>query len=277
MSPDITVANAWDRVLDAAWDRFGGPDIPANNAAIAHPGRAPDAASDRHRQTVDTNFTGALKGMLALLPRFRAQGSGHLATVRSMTAFLPSAASVSYAAAKHALRALHHAAAIEERDGATAFTIIHPSATEAPMLEQEAREEAAAMVFARNPTDPAAVAGIVLKAIRARRLDVYVPANHGRRFGDLAAVRACCGKWWRRMRASAAADSSSAARVRSGWPEGSSSGDWRIFGASKIPTPHSMLEKVRDESRSVPAIYWAPKAELPHPAHSGEKTLFLLI
>ena len=169
--------------------------------------------------------------MLAVLPRFRVQGSGRLATVRSMTAFLPSVASASYAAAKPALRAFHHAVAIEERDGATAFTIIHPSATEAPMLEQEAREEAAAMAFVRDPTDPAAVAGIVLKAIRARRLDVYVPANHGRRFGDLAAIRACCGKWWRRMRASAAADSSSAARVRSGWPE---VGLHRVIGGSLV-------------------------------------------
>nr|WP_255569502.1 SDR family oxidoreductase [Neoroseomonas alba] len=179
MSLDITAADAWDRVLDAVWDRFGGLDILVNNAAIVHPGQALDVAIDCHQQTMGTNFMGALKGMMAVLPRFRAQGSGHLVTVCSMTAFLPSAGLASYAAAKHALRAFHHAVAIEERDSATAFTIIHPSATETPMLEQEAREEAAAMAFVRDPMDPAEVAGIVLKAIRARKLEVYVPANRG--------------------------------------------------------------------------------------------------
>ena len=49
------------------------------------------------------------------------------------------------AASKHAPRAFHHAVAIEERHSSIDFTVVHPTSTETPMLEQEAQDESSAV------------------------------------------------------------------------------------------------------------------------------------
>ncbi len=177
---DITSPAQWDRALDAAWARFGRVDVLINNAAVVHTGYARDVGIDRHGATMTTNFMGPLTGMLKALPRFLAQGAGHLVTICSMTAFLPFPGIASYAAAKHALRAFHHGLMLEERHGPVAFTIVHPTATETPMLEQEAQDDAVAMAFA-GPSVPAeAVAEVIMKAIRLRSVEVFMPPERGR-------------------------------------------------------------------------------------------------
>ena len=133
-----------------------------------------------HQQTLDVNYMGALKGMLAVLPRFKAQGSGHLLTVCSMTAFLPFPGIASYAAAKHALRAFHHALALEERHGPLKFTIVHPTSTETPMLEQEARDDALALAFAVPTVTAQHVASVIVDALDNDAVEVFMPPSRAR-------------------------------------------------------------------------------------------------
>lgn len=177
---DITSPAQWDSALDAAWARFGRVDVLINNAAVVHTGYARDVSIERHGATMATNFMGPLSGMLKVLPRFRAQGSGHLVTVCSMTAFLPFPGIASYAASKHALRAFHHALMLEERDGPVVFTIVHPTATETPMLEQEAQDDAVAMAFAGPSVTAETVAEVIMTAIRRRSVEVFMPPERGR-------------------------------------------------------------------------------------------------
>jgi NAD(P)-dependent dehydrogenase (short-subunit alcohol dehydrogenase family) len=176
---DITQGDQWQRALDEAWTRFGRLDVLMNNAAIVHPGYADKVSIECHQSTMDVNFMGPLKGMLATLPRFLQQGFGQFVTVCSMTAFLPYPGIASYAAAKHALRAFHHGLALEQRDSALKFTIIHPSSTETPMLEHEA-QSGLALAFA-SPSMPAdAVGCIILDAMEKQTVEVYVPHERGK-------------------------------------------------------------------------------------------------
>jgi len=177
---DITDGRQWDQALDAAWAHFGRVDVLVNNAAVVHTGYARDVSIDHHGATIQTNFMGPLTGMLKALPRFKAQGAGHLVTVCSMTAFLPFPGIASYAAAKHALRAFHHGLMLEERHGPVAFTIVHPTATETPMLEQEAQDDAVAMAFAGPAVTAETVAEVILKAIRLRSVEIFMPPERGR-------------------------------------------------------------------------------------------------
>ena len=96
-----------------------------------------------------------------------------------MTAYLPFPGLASYAAAKHALRAFHHAVALEERDGPIAFTIIHPTSTETPMLEKEAQDDALALAFAGASMTAEQVAEVILKAIAANEFEVFLPPERG--------------------------------------------------------------------------------------------------
>jgi NAD(P)-dependent dehydrogenase (short-subunit alcohol dehydrogenase family) len=179
-SLDITSARQWKRVLDHAWAKLGGLDVLVNNAAIVRTGYARDVSIADHQQTLDVNYMGALKGMLAVLPRFKAQGSGHLLTVCSMTAFLPFPGIASYAAAKHALRAFHHALALEERHGPLKFTIVHPTSTETPMLEQEARDDALALAFAVPTVTAQHVASVIVDALDSDAVEVFMPPSRAR-------------------------------------------------------------------------------------------------
>ena len=177
---DIRSSAEWEAVLDAVWRRFGRLDVLVNNAAVVHTGYARDVSIEKHEHTLATNFMGPLAGMLAVLPRFRAQGSGHVVTICSMTAFLPFPGIASYAAAKHALRAFHHALAIEERGGPTAFTIVHPTSTETPMLDKEAEDDAMSLAFAGPSMSAERVAETIMKAIKAKTIEVFLPPERGR-------------------------------------------------------------------------------------------------
>ena len=177
---DITEAEQWENALDQAWAHFGTVDVLINNAAIVHTGRAENIPLAQHQQTLNVNFMGPLTGMLAMLPRFKAQGHGQFVTVCSMTAFLPFPGLASYAAAKHALRAFHHAFAIEQRDSPFAFTIIHPTSTETPMLEQEAESDEAPLCFSGPSVSAEHVAGVVVDAMDRKALEIFMPPERAK-------------------------------------------------------------------------------------------------
>ena len=180
MRLDICAVDQWHGLLGVIWERFGGLDVLVNNAAIVHTGLARNVDLALHQKTMDTNFMGPVAGMLAVLPRFERQGSGHFVTICSMTAFLPFPGIASYAAAKHALRAFHHAVALEERARPINFTIIHPTSTETPMLDKEAEDDDMALAFAGASMSPANVAVIIMKAIKSKSVEVCIPAERGR-------------------------------------------------------------------------------------------------
>jgi len=176
---DICSQTQWKAALEATCRHFGRLDVLVNNAGVAHPGATGDVPLEAHEHTFKVNVFGPMLGSLAVMPYFREQGAGHIATVCSMTAFLPLPGLVSYAASKHALRAMHLGLALEERGSPIDFTIIHPGATETAMLELEA-EKGVVAAFSREPATPAEIAEIVLKAIREKKTEVCIPATRGR-------------------------------------------------------------------------------------------------
>jgi NAD(P)-dependent dehydrogenase (short-subunit alcohol dehydrogenase family) len=163
---DIASSAQWEQVLDETEHRLGSLDVLINNAAIVHAGRAENVSIKDHQQTMDVNFMGPLKGMMAALPRFKRQGRGHFVTVCSMTAFLPFPGIASYAASKHALRAFHHGLALEERETPLKFTIIYPTSTETPMLEPSVTAEF--------------VGTVILDAMEKNAIEVYMPPERAR-------------------------------------------------------------------------------------------------
>lgn len=179
LSLDVTSMEGWEAALDQIWREFGGLDVLINNAGIVYPGNALSVPLAGHQHTMDVNFMGAMRGMLAAYPRLAAQGHGQLVTVCSMTAFIPSTGLASYAASKHALRAFHHAMALEQRNGPIDFSIVYPTATETPMLQQEAENDDTALAFAAPPVSPEYVGKVVIRAMELRRVEVFMPENRG--------------------------------------------------------------------------------------------------
>jgi NAD(P)-dependent dehydrogenase (short-subunit alcohol dehydrogenase family) len=176
---DVTRPEQWEQVLDEAWGRFERLDVLMNNAGIAHAGYADKVRLAQHQHTLDVNFVGPMTGMLATLPRFLGQGSGHFVTVCSMTAFLPFPGLSSYAASKHALRAFHHAVSLEQRDSPLKFTIVYPTSTETPMLDQEA-DSGLKLAFASASMSAEDAGMIILEATEKQTVEVYIPPERGK-------------------------------------------------------------------------------------------------
>ena len=172
---DIRSSEQWESAIAECSEKMGGLDVLINNAGIVHTGLARNVTLAAHQLTFDVNTMGPIRGMLAALPFFRAQGSGQFVTVCSMTSFLPFPGLASYAASKHALRAFHHALALEERETPLSFTIVHPTSTETPMLQQEAQSDEAPMAFLSEAVTPDYVADVVLTAMRKKTVEVFMP------------------------------------------------------------------------------------------------------
>jgi NADP-dependent 3-hydroxy acid dehydrogenase YdfG len=103
---DVTDAAAFATFADAAQDRFGQVDVLINNAGIMPLSPMAALKQDEWTRMIDVNIRGVLNGIAAVLPRFVAQGSGHVVNVASIAAHvvLPSAAV--YCATKHAVWAI---------------------------------------------------------------------------------------------------------------------------------------------------------------------------
>jgi NAD(P)-dependent dehydrogenase (short-subunit alcohol dehydrogenase family) len=176
---DVRDPAQWQRALDAAWAHFGTVDVLVNNAGVVHTGYVLDVPFERHRHTVEVNYLGNIAGVLAALPRFIAQGHGHLITICSLTAYMPFPSLASYAGTKHALRGFHHTLAWEYREQPLDFTIVYPPAVETPMLQQEAQDDSAAAAFGEPPISAGTMARHIVDAVARKPREVTVPAFQG--------------------------------------------------------------------------------------------------
>ena len=79
---------------DAAAERFGQVDALVNNACIVPLSPLPAMKLDEWNRMIDVNVRGVLNGIAAVLPRFVAQGSGHVINVAAVAAHfvMPTAA-----------------------------------------------------------------------------------------------------------------------------------------------------------------------------------------
>lgn len=177
---DIRDPQGWGAAFDAAEAEFGPVDVLINNAGIIHTGNARDLSLQQHRDIVEVNLLGTMTGIHTALPRMTARGRGHIITICSMTSFLALPGYATYGGTKHAVRAFHHAVALEERHGPLDFTIIHPPSTRTKMLEQEMADPTSAIAFAEKATTPQAVAKVVVDAITAKPVEVVFPPVAGR-------------------------------------------------------------------------------------------------
>lgn len=177
---DITDPDAWQRVLDDASRLFDGVDVLVNNAAIDDVGPFTDMELERDRRMVEINLLGPIAGMKAVVPRMRAQGSGHIVNVTSMQAFLPMPGQATYAATKHALRALDFVLDYELRDEPIAFTLVYPPAVDTPMFDSLLDHDIGAASFAAPSIPPETMAVEIVRAMERRPREVIVPAFSGR-------------------------------------------------------------------------------------------------
>lgn len=123
---DVTDPAQREAAYAAAVAQFGQIDILVNNAGIGYFSSMEEADLDAARTLFEANFFATAALMQLALPAMRARRSGHIVNISSIAGFAPFAAISFYAATKHALEGLCHAARLEVEPLGIKITCVEP-------------------------------------------------------------------------------------------------------------------------------------------------------
>jgi NAD(P)-dependent dehydrogenase (short-subunit alcohol dehydrogenase family) len=100
---DVTDAEAAEAAVQAAVQRFGRVDVLVNNAGYGQLGFFEELSPAQIDQQFATNVLGAMNVTRAVLPVMRAQGTGHVITISSMSGLVGAGGASAYSASKFAV------------------------------------------------------------------------------------------------------------------------------------------------------------------------------
>src|ERR1700730_9722228 len=166
--PDLSDLEQCDAMINRVLADHGEVDILINNAGRSIR-RSIEASYDRFhdfQRTMQLNYFGAVKLMLAVLPGMRKRGRGHIINISSIgtQAFPPRFGA--YVASKSALAALSRCIGPEVADDGVAITNIHMPLVRTPMI-------APTGIYKNFPTSsPDEAAELVASAILTRQPEV---------------------------------------------------------------------------------------------------------
>lgn len=177
---DVTVTEQAEAAISQAHAHFGRLDVVVNNAGYTLVGTAEEASEAEVRALFDTNYFGMLRVIKAVLPRLRAQGSGHIVGVSSRLGLIGVPVLGFYSTSKWAVEGLHDSLSQEVGAFGIKVTLIEPGAyatdfgsgasmKAAPPMEEyaELRRRTMGALAAFERGDPRATAQAVLQLVDA--------------------------------------------------------------------------------------------------------------
>jgi 3-oxoacyl-[acyl-carrier protein] reductase len=176
---DVTAADAGERMLAAAVERFGRLDVLVNNAGAAQWRDMDDVPEEDWRAQYELNVIAPLRAMRAAIPPMAERGWGRVVNVCSTAGKRPSAAMAEYSVAKAAELSLSRLFADRYAKSGVLVNAVAPGPVEAEMwmrpgglLDQSrelsgaaSREEALATAGAKRPIGRLAQAEEIAAAI----------------------------------------------------------------------------------------------------------------
>lgn len=182
---DGSVRGAVEQVLAEQ----GRIDVLVNNAAIWIPGPIEELPLDVFRQTMETNFFGALRCIQAVLPRMREQRSGCIINVTSCAGRIAAAANGPYTASKFALEAVSEILAQEVKAFNIRVAIVEPGLIQTPIFDklraipadtrypQDRHVRALFAASLEHPVSPAVVGEQILKIVESGSWQLRYPVG----------------------------------------------------------------------------------------------------
>lgn len=154
MSHDVVEEPHWERVMQAALDRFGAVHILLNNAGISSAGgggpiEGKSLADWRRTIAVDLDsvFLGCKHGILAIRQSTQNAGSGSIVNISSIAGLIGLPNAADYCAAKGGVRLLSKTAALECAAAGYRIRVnsVHPGYIDTPMVRGTMERRSAAM------------------------------------------------------------------------------------------------------------------------------------
>ena len=191
VAADVTRRDDVARVVDAAIGRFRHIDVWINNVGqgiTRMPSELTDADVDA---MITVNVKSALYGMQAVLPHFKARGTGQVINISSMLGRLPAATFRSaYCGAKHFLNALTATmrAEVQATHPEIQFTLVSPGGVKTDFGLNARHGGVDSKGFA-DFEEPEGVARAIWEAVETRVPDLYTkPGAKDRVLGYLASL-----------------------------------------------------------------------------------------
>ena len=179
---DIADAEAVERAVALAVERFGGIDVLVNNAGITHRSLFIETELAVFRRVMAVNFYGALHCTQAALPSLLAR-RGQIVVLSSLTGFAPLLYRSAYNASKHALHGLFDTLRMELDGTGVAITLACPGFTATDLRKNALVGDGSvirqpAVVLGAEVASPRDVAEAIYQgALRRRRLLVLSNVN----------------------------------------------------------------------------------------------------
>lgn len=125
---DVTDKGQIAAAVQAAHDAFGGIDVLVNNAGNGYLSAVEEGEDEQVRKLFDTNYFGVVDTIKAVLPGMRANKSGYIVNISSMTGLVANPPNAYYSSTKFALEALTEALAQEVKPFGIRVSAIEPGA-----------------------------------------------------------------------------------------------------------------------------------------------------
>jgi NAD(P)-dependent dehydrogenase (short-subunit alcohol dehydrogenase family) len=122
--------------ITAIYKSAGEIDVLVNNAGIARDGAIEELSMDDIRDTMETNYFGAVRCIKAVIPHMRERRSGCIINVTSVAGRVSTSPLGAYAASKHALEALSDALAQEMKAFNVRVAVVEPGIIDTPMARE---------------------------------------------------------------------------------------------------------------------------------------------
>jgi len=138
-SLDVTNNELITAVVSGVVRDYGRIDVLVNNAGFAMAGFAEDIVLAELREQFETNFFGHVAVTKAVLPKMRAQGSGHVIMVTSIGGRTAQPTLSSYSSSKFALEGWSESLRMELRSVGIKVVLIEPGAYETDIWTRNAK------------------------------------------------------------------------------------------------------------------------------------------
>lgn len=162
---DVTDRTDFEAFVAATEAAFGRIDVLVNNAGLMPLSRFDSLKVDEWDRMIDVNIRGALHGIAAALPRFKAQASGHFVNISSIGGYRVWPTCGVYSATKYAVRAISDGLRMEHDD--IRVTVVSPGVVESELAGTitEAGAAAAMADFRAIALTPDAIARAIAYAV----------------------------------------------------------------------------------------------------------------
>lgn len=170
---DITDASAWGPATDRLFAEWGGVDVVVFMAGDYKPMRAWDVDLPAARAIIDVNFTAILNGLVPLVPRLIAQGSGMLAIVSSVAGYRGLPKALVYGPTKAAAINLAETLYLDLKPRGIGVAVVNPGFVRTPLTAQNDFE----MPHLIEPEEAAAE---IVRGLERGEFEIHFPKRFSR-------------------------------------------------------------------------------------------------